>query len=214
MKNCNKKIIICSVLSFILLAYCAYGTAQPTSPAGHVVFHVGYSIPVTRPLFLHFYSWSLKTFNGGYLPSSVDNFFIYRLWKTDGTSEWRAIIDFQLRQGSSRWGDALPVSHERLRQKVIDYIVDRLDSYDFPQAADAMVLIESLRLGRPLWKGGFSADSIGHYDVHTNQWIWKPEGVRIAREHFKKWWSSSANWSIKKDKNPLDGTGFFISGLE
>ena len=103
MRHRIKRIVLRIALAVIALAYFSYGIVEPQTAPGHATFYLGYSFPPTRPALLRFYGWSLREFNGGYLPASFDEFLAGRLWECRGTAEWRAIIDFQISQSSGRW---------------------------------------------------------------------------------------------------------------
>jgi hypothetical protein len=182
-----------------------YGLLEPRSPAGHLVFHMGYSFPPTRPTFLPFYQWTLSVGEGGYLPASIDQFLTDRLWESEGSREFTAIVDFQIRQDSGRWGEAPSQAHETLKIKIIDSVINRLDTMPTSDALSAMVFVESLRRGTTLRKGGF-----------TSMYFWNESGTHLlldverfilANKCFKAWWLESK--IPPKDRlvvNPLTGT--------
>jgi hypothetical protein len=94
---------------------------------------------------LRFYTWSLREFEGGYLPPGIDEFLIDRLASSEGKPEETAIIDSHIRQGSGRWGESASRSHETFQKRRIDNIMSRLDGMNDLDAVSAMVFIESLR---------------------------------------------------------------------
>jgi len=186
--------------------FVAGGIVEPRSPVGHGVFHSAYAFPPTRPAVLRFYTWSLKEFEGGYLPSSIDEFLIDRLAYSQGKPEETAIIDFQIRQGSGRWGDSASRSHESFQKQMIDNIMSRLDGMNDPDAVSAMVFIESLRRENSLGKGGFAG-----------MWTWSDTACTLnrpafesAKESFRKWWGDGSHWPGIRANDPLAGTDLAI----
>ncbi len=194
-----------------MLGLCLIGygiVAEPRTPLGHVLFHAGYLLSPTRPAFLKFYQWALRTGDGGYLPSAIDEFLTDRLTDCKGTKEFDAIIDFQIRQRSGRWGEAPSRSHETLRIDIIDSVMRRLDRMPDSEALSAMEFVESLRRRTPLHKGGFSG--MYAWDDSGTRLVLKRDQYALARECFLRWWQSSDDPRIRLAKNPLDGTKLSI----
>ncbi len=186
----------------VLLGLAFYGLAEPRTSLGHIVFHVGYALPPTRPAFLKFYHWSLAEFEGGYLPSSIDEFLIYRLTPLEGSAEETAIIDFQIKQSSARWGRAASRMHETYQGQVIAHVLPRLDDMSDEDAVSAMLLIESLRQQDPLFKGSFDGMRTHQGDVSTlNRPVFED-----AKAKYKAWWSDGADWPVIRSTDPLEGT--------
>jgi len=197
------KVLVClCILGIVVVG----GLEEPRSSIGHIVFHSAYLFPPGRPAFLRFYNWSLKEMNGGYLPPSIDEFLIDRLAYCNGSPEESAIIDFQIRQGSGRWGDSASRSHESSQHQMIANIMGRLDDMDDPDAVSAMVFIESLRRQNTLGKGGF-----------TGMWIYSGDSFtldrsafEVAKERFRDWWSDGSAWPQIRSQDPLSGTELAI----
>ena len=204
----TKRRLLRAALVLCVLAYIGYGVTESSSSAGHVVFHVGYSLPVSRPLFLRYYHYSLRKFDGGYLPSSIDEFLCTRLRNCEGTSEWQAIIDFQIRQGSGRWGDGLSRTHDEMKRKIIGDIIHRLDTFSPDQAVNALVLVESLRRGNALHKGGFATRDLWTGEGTT--FILRMDRLAVAKDAFRRWWADGSAWPYNKIQDPLSGTGIAI----
>lgn len=181
--------IVIVVLFLAVIGLVGYGLAEPRSPVGHMVFHIGYSFPPTRPAFLSFYQWALRMGEGGYLPSSVDQFLTNKLWECEGSREFEAIIDFHIRQRSGRWGEAPSQAPESLRVKIIDSVMKRLDTMPTSEAVSAMEFVESLRRGSSLQKGGFSG--MYSWDESGKYFRLKEERFELAKTHFKSWWMDS-----------------------
>ena len=191
----------------VLLGLAFYGLAEPRSSLGHIVFHAGYALPPTRPAFLGFYHWSLAEFEGGYLPSSIDQFLIDRLASCEGSAEETAIIDFQIKQSSARWGETASREHEIYQKQIIANVMPRLDDMSDGDAVSAMLLIESLRRRDPLLKGSFDG-------------MWNHQGSNVstlnqplfeeAKAKYKAWWSYGADWPANRATDPLAGTGLKI----
>ena len=191
-----------------LLGYIGYGVIEPQTSPGHAIFHLAYSIPPTRPVFLRFYQWSLRKFNGKYLPSSIDSFLTARLWECEGSSEWRAIIDFQIKQGSGRWGDGFSHVHDEMKKRIITDIFLRLDTFRSEQIVDALVLIEAMRRSNALHKGGFANADLWTYEGNT--YTIHEDRLAIVKAAFRKWWVDGSLWPANRSQDPLSGTGISI----
>jgi hypothetical protein len=191
-----------------VLATVAYGFDEPRSGIGHILFHLGYLLPPTRPQFLSFYQWTLKTGEGGFLPSSIDQFLTDRLWECEGTREFDAIVDFQIDQGSGRWGEAPSRANEELKEQIVETVIRRLDTMPDRRAVSAMLFVESLRRGTPLWKGGFS--NLYTWDRDRRQWDLRREQFELAKRSFRNWWAQNSSWREKATSDPLAGTGLRI----
>lgn len=190
----------------ILVAIVLGGIVEPRSSVGHIVFYTAYTLPPTRPAFLHFYSWSLKEFEGGYLPRSIDVYLIDRLAYCEGKPEETAIIDFQIRQGSGRWGDSASRSHETYQRQMIANIMGRLDQMGDRDAVSAMVFIESLRRENTLGKGGFT----GMWTYSDNTFSLNRDSFDAAKGSFAAWWGDGSNWPRIRSNDPLSGTELAI----
>ncbi|MEM6886171.1 MAG: hypothetical protein AAF571_14175 [Verrucomicrobiota bacterium] len=202
-------ILILLLLTGLIVGSIGFGLAEPRSSLGHIVFHVGYSIPASRPSFLSLYQWAIKKGEGGYFPSSVDQFLINRLWECEGTAEFDAIIDFHIRQNSSRWGDAPAEAHETLRIQIIVSIIPRLDNMTHYEAVSAMVLMESLRRGEPIHKGGFSG--LHTWNHSRDSMILDQNKFSLAKQKFAEWWASERLTPKQKMMiDPLSATEFKI----
>lgn len=202
----RSKLFRCSAVLLVLIGFITGGLVEPRSSLGHIVFHTGYALPPTRPAFLRFYQWSLAEFEGGYLSSSVDEFLTNRLWKCEGTREETAIIDFQIRQGSLKWGDSACRSHEVLQGKIISNIMLRLDHMVDNDALSAMVRIESLRREDVIGKGGFT----GMWTYKDNTDTLNRSAFNNAKASFKDWWNGGNDWPSLKNTDPLAGTNLTI----
>lgn len=206
----SAKIILAVSLILILgVGVIGYGlVAEPRTPLGHALFHAGYLLSTTRPSFLRFYQWALRTGEGGYLPSAIDEFLTDRLTDCQGTEEFVAIIDFQIRQGSGRWGEAPSRSYETLRIEIIDSVMRRLNEMSDSESLSAMEFVESLRRGTPLHKGGFSG--MYAWDDSGRNLVLKRDQFTLARDSFMSWWQSADDLRTKLAKNPLEGTQLAI----
>ena len=190
------KIVICiGVLGLIG----AYGIVEPRSSAGHIVFRATYAFPPTRPTVLRFYTWSLRKFEGGYLPPSIDEYLINRLTYCEGRPEQTAIIDFQIRQGSGRWGDSASRAHESYQKQIIVNIMKRLDGMSDNEAVSAMVFVETLRRENSLGKGGFT----GMWTCSARTWSLNDSAFDVAKQSFRKWWGDGADWPRIRGNDPL-----------
>lgn len=204
-----KIVLAVSCIVIFSVGVIGYGlVAEPRTPLGHALFHAGYLPSPTRPAFLRFYQCALRTGEGGYLPSAVDEFLTARLTDCAGTKEFDAIIDFQIRQGSGRWGEAPSRSYEALRIEIIDSVMRRLSAMSDGEALSAMEFVESLRRGTPLHKGGFSG--MYAWDDSGRNLVLKREQFSLARDSFIRWWQSSYDPKTKLTRNPLEGTQLAI----
>jgi len=204
------KIILASSCVLILgIGVFAFGlVVLPGSPLGRALFHAGYFPSPTRPAFLRFYQSALQVWDGGYLPPAADEFLTDRLKDCQGTNEFDAIIDFQIRQGTGRWGNAPSRSCAPLRIAIIDSVMRRLDKMSSSEALKAMVFVESLRRGTPLRKGCFSG--MYEWDASGTNLILKRDQFTLARDSFMRWWQSSDDPGNRLAKDPLEGTHLAI----
>ena len=202
----RSRLFIGTAVLFVLLGLVTGGLVEAGSPLGNIVFRAGYAFPPTRPAFLRFYQWSLAEFEGGYLPSRADEFLTNRLWHCEGTREETAIIDFQIRQGSLKWGDCAARCHETLQGKIISNIMPRLDDMPDNDALSAMVFIESLRRKETIGKGGFT----GIFSYNDNTATLNRSAFNNAKASFKDWWNDGNDWPELKNTDPLAGTELTI----
>ena len=191
----------------VLLGLAFYGLAEPRSSLGHLVFHAGYALPPARPAFLGFFHWSLAEFEGGYLPSSIDQFLIDRLASCEGSAEETAIIDFQIKQSSARWGEAASREHEVCQKQIIANVLPRIDDMSDEDAASALLLVESLRLRDPLPKGSF--DGMRTHQGGKVSTLNRPV-FNDAKAKYKAWWGDGGDWPAIRSTDPLAETGLKI----
>jgi len=148
----------------------------------------------------------LWKFEGGYLPSAIDEFLIDRLAFCHGTVEETAILDFQIRQSSVRWGDAASRAHYIQKGPMITNIISRIDRMSDLDAISAMVFIESLRRDGSLGKGGLS----GLWNYNNDKRKLNMDAFEIAKESFKSWWKDGSDWPSNKKIDPLANTNLEI----
>ena len=125
----------------------------------------------------------------------------------EGSAEETAIIDFQIKQSSARWGETASREHEIYQKQIIANVLPRLDDMSDGDAVSAMLLIESLRQRDPLFKGSFDG-------------MWEHQGPNVstlnrplfeeAKAKYKAWWSAGAAWPANRATDPLAGTGLKI----
>lgn len=199
MRTRTKRILLGASISVAVVAYLGYGVVEPQTAAGHAAFFLGYSLPPTRPAFLHFYGCSLREFNGGYLPGSVDEFLAGRLWECRGSREWQAILDFQIAQTSARWGDSIAHVQDDLKRDIIGDLIRRLDTLSPGQSIETLLFIETLRRSDALHKGGFTGLS-----------TLTPDRLATAKERFRTWWADGSSWPANKATDPLHETGIAV----
>ena len=184
----------------------AGGIIEPRGSTGYAVFRLAYSLPSTRHAVLGFYSWSLKEYEGGYLPPRIDEFLIGRLAYCEGKPEETAIIDFQIRQGSDRWGAAASRAHEIYQGKMIANIMRRLEEMNVQDAVSAMVFIESLRRKNTIGKGGFS----GMWNYSDNVFSLNRTAFDSAKKSFRTWWGDGSSWPSIRSNDPLSDSELAI----
>jgi hypothetical protein len=186
------------------------GLVDPGSTLGRAVFHIRYAPEHSRPSFLQVYQRSLKEYAGGYIPTEVDAFLINRLSSCQGTPEWSAILDFQLAQSSSRWGDAASQADDALKKQIIAYLIPTLETIHPSDALKTMVFIESLRRNNSLHKGGFIArDFYDQPDLRGPSTL-RRDQLALAINSFRRWWGDGTEWPQNKSSNPLEGTKIVI----
>jgi hypothetical protein len=91
---------------------------------------------------------------------------------------------------------------------MIESIMHRLDTMPDTRAVSAMVLIESLRRGTPLSKGGFSL--MYTWNVDRTKLELRRDQFESAKRSFKDWWTHGSSWPEKQNRDPLEGTGLRI----
>jgi len=101
-------------------------------------------------------------------------------------------MDFQLRQGSARWGDAASRSHESVQYQMISNLMDRLERMEYQDAVNAMIFIEALRRENSFGKGGFTGMN--------------PNTFELAKESFRTWWGDGSKWPHSRAIDPLSGS--------
>ena len=175
----------------------AVGIVEPGTKIGYAIFRAAYSLPSARPDVLRFYSWSLQEYNGGYVPLSFDDYLTDRLPNCEGAEEESEIIDFQIRQGSARWGTAVFHAHERVQRQIISNIVKRLDLMDYEEAVSAMLMVQGLRLEDGIHKGGFGGMN--------------PTTFESAKNRFRIWWGDGRDWPHSRSINPLSDSGIVVN---
>lgn len=210
--RCKRTIAVIVIAVLILAGFVGYGIAEPQTSAGHTVFRVCYSFPPTRATYLKWLTGSLRDWNGSYVPTTIDEFLVDRLLTSKQSKERNAIIDFEVRQSSARWGMAMfssPFStDESAKGEVLEYLIRNLDSYQGEDAASAMVLIEALRRNEPLPKHDISG--VHYWDKEGEQYVWPPERRAEAIKLFRAWWGDGRRWPNNKSQDPLAGSQFEI----
>lgn len=199
-----------TLIAFPALLLCGgvvNGVVEPQSVVGIGLFRVAYSFPPTRQAFLPFYQWSLKEYNGGYLPQATDSYLTKRLAATPDAAEETMIIDFQIHQRSARWGQSTSQAAPEVRHRIIANIMGRLDRMSERDAISAMEFIESLRTGNPLLKGGFEGLRADEGGISAGQ----RQTFEEAKTRFKAWWAGAPSWQALCSRNPLEGSALKIT---
>ena len=203
-----KKLTLGFAIVILGAGFVAYGIVEPETTIGYLVFRSAYLFSPTRPLFLRFLTDSLRETNGGYVPSTIDQFLIDRLWQCKDSTEWQAIVDFEVRQTSARWGSAMWFSkNEQGKRTVISYLIANLDNYSAEDAASAMVFIEALRRNEQLIKHDIN---IHYWDEEHQNYVWPQDRRAQATELFRRWWGDGHQWPNNRPQNPLEGSRFEI----
>ncbi len=199
---------LCKILVGIALigAFVIFGIVEPRSTCGHIVFRSAYGLLPIRPAVLRFYSRSLKEFEGGFLPPSLDDFLITRLSYCKDEPEETAILDFLIRQGPGRWGNAAFHADDRCQSQMISHIMARLNEMSPQDAVGGMMFLEGLRCKNALSKGGFSGVwSYAEKNISINR-----SAFDAAKKSFSLWWGDGSSWPSIRSKNPLLGTDLVI----
>lgn len=170
------------------------------------VFRAGYARAENRPAFLRFYTWYLREYNSGYIPSEVDEFLLRRLSHSHGTPEWSAILTFQIAQSSARWGDAVCKADDDLKKKIIDSLITTLTSIPPSDALRTMEFIESLRRDDTIHKGGFLGSDFYHRVDPRGPSTFRTDQFTLAVSSFQNWWGDGSRWPQNKLTDPLEGT--------
>lgn len=189
LRSCYFRLLACIGIVGIIVAA---GIIEPRGYIGYGIFRSAYSLPPTRTAVLRFYTWSLKEFDGGYLPPRIDEYLIGRLPSCEGCKEETAIIDFQIRQHAARWNHAAFRSHESVQRQMISNLMGRLDTMEYRDAENAMFFIEALRRGSSLGKGDFTGMN--------------PNSCGLAKERFRTWWGDGSMWPYIRSIDPLSGS--------
>lgn len=185
---------------------------EPPTAAGYFTFYTFYLFPPTRPAFLGSYPYILRTTEGGFLPSGIDEFLAGRLWEPD-SREWRAILEFYIAQGPGRWGDACGRLHESLKPRLVRHLLSSIDSDPPEIQVDKLVFIEYLRLDGKLYKGNFHHGTVWHWDESQRYAIYDSVKIHQAISAFRNWFATNSEWSILRVSSPLQGTNMEISGI-
>lgn len=94
------------------------------------------------------------------------------------------------------------------RVKIIDSIIKRLDQMSLEEALDAMLLVESVRRGSGIYKGGFEG-MYARTDPEEEYVIDKVH-FELAVTSFKRWWQTPGTPEAKLSKSPQAGTSVEI----
>lgn len=203
-----------AVISFVV-ALCAgvplFAWMSPQSKAAYFLLRVAYASPIDKKALLQTFRSRLWEHGGGYMPPGADNFFYSRLETNASPQEIDAIAGFYVSQAEGRETERLLALSDDARQKVVASIMRNLDSYDVWQRGRALLLVEELRSGKTIWKGGFAPTDEAQALNWTN-W-WQKRGAAQVQTLYKKWWDSDSSWKTKQAQNPLADSGIEASGL-
>lgn len=199
-------------LTLIVMVGLLLALAAPKSKPAYWLFRCAYASPVPRKSVLESYHSELLSHAGGYTPEMVDQFLCSRLEATASPREIEAIANFYALQASGREGDRIIAVSDGAKQKIIGSIMRNVDGYDVPQVNQALLLVEELRRGSIIWKGGFApTNENDHKATNWTQW-WLSKGARQVKALYSQWWQAPTPWRVKRMQNPLAGSGIEAIG--
>jgi len=204
----RKKLTAIVLLSLFTVLAALYTVFEPQSAPGYALFRVRYGLALDKGAMLSGYDRDLWRFNGGYIPARTDGFLGSRLGKTSSEAEFSGIVDFYATKAGGRETDILSALPTEVQARVAAYLMTRLESDEPEQARRTLRLLEGLRRGRMLFKGG-----IGPADLSGGNTWWEDQGHSIVRQRFRQWWQKSGTWEEKRRHDPLAGSGIQFGEL-
>lgn len=202
---CALLMLTCLTSSCLLLRY------LPDNEYSIELFKIVYKLPVGRKSFLEFYSPARENVRG-YVPVEVNQFLIQKLEVTKNENEFSAIVNFYALQASDhRLGYLLQIS-EQAKIKVIKQIIKDLD--DEATFVGKIMMLEELRIGKSLGKGGYFIEKTNYPQFATwkehQKWFYG-QSASVVIPKYKEWWNSNLSWEEKRKINPLQETNVRVS---
>ena len=210
MKNRWARRWIPVLTSLLFLGVVVFALVSPQSRPNYWLFRCAYSAPIARHIVLERYRSNLWNFGAGYTPNAVDQFLCARLETNAPQSEIDAIAYFYARQASGREGQRIISISDAAKQKVIAAVLRNLDDYNLWQVGPALLLVEELRCGKEIWKGGFGPNNAKE-SANWSVW-WQKRGASEVKNRYRSWWKSTDSWAQKKGRNPLAGSDIEANG--
>ena len=198
------------ITSLLFIGVVLFAVVSPKSKPNYWLFRCAYATPLAKHIVLEQYRSNLWKFGAGYTPDAIDEFLCGRLEANAPQSEINAIAYFYARQASGREGRRILSISGAAKQKVIAAIVQDLDNYDLQQVGPALLLVEELRRGKEIWKGGFGPNNAKE-SANWSVW-WGKRGANEVKNRYRKWWKSANSWAQKKSQNPLAGSNIEAEG--
>ena len=200
--------IAAALLAVLLVGM--YVVEEPGSPPGVFIFCCAYTSPLSKDRVLTQYETLLRENDGMYLSPEADKFLSARF--IDASSAEASILaDFYARRPFGRDGDGLANLPAAQKERVIALLLSRIETYGDWQREHALWLIEGMRQGRALWKGGFAAEN-RPYNSDSKIW-WKSKGNAQLVACYRRWYARDLSWEQKRRLNPLAGMEFTVSEL-
>lgn len=158
------------------------------------------------------YSNFLDNHNGGYMGETIDTFLCSRLESNTSDSEMAAILEFYSLRAGGREGYQISQISDSSKQRAIPLLLQRGDSYNERQALGALLIVENMRRGETLDKGGFgpAINEWERTDFNFDKW-WSKRGLPETKLKYKQWWNTNLEWNQKRLIDPLSNSNVRVS---
>ena len=210
-KRISRKTALASFCVALCAGACFVAWMSPQSEIAYLLLRVAYAAPVSKKALLQTFRSRLWEHGGGYTPSRTDEFLCSRLEASASQEEIDAIAKFYALQSSGRETERMLKLSDAAKEKVVGAIMRDLDSYDMWSLNRALLLVEELRSGKLIWKGGFGPTE----EAQALNWTvwWQKRGAAQVKALYRKWWNADSSWKTKQAVNPLANSGIEASGL-
>jgi hypothetical protein len=200
----NRNTVIGFALTLLILSAVTYAAAERESFLRYALFRTAYSIPLTDAWILRQYSNFLDKYNGGYMGERINTFLCSRLESNPSDSEMAAIIEFYGLRAGGREGYRISEISDVAKQRAISLTLQRVDSYDERLVRGSLLIVENMRRGETIFKGGFGPADYRWRQSNFNfkSW-WAENGMAEAKGKYKEWWNGNLTWSQKRLIDPL-----------
>jgi hypothetical protein len=208
----NKKILIGFVAIVLILFGLIYAAAEPNGFLRYAFFRTAYSVSVTRAWMLQQYSNFLNNHNGGYMGEPIDTFLCSRLESNTSDSERAAVLEFYSLRAGGREGDRISKISDSSKQRAIPLLLQKVDSYNARQALGALLVIEDMRRGETIYKGGFvlASNEWEKASFNFDRW-WAESGLPETKAKYNRWWNMKLDWNQKKLIDPLSDSNVKVT---